>query len=78
LPAADFIREYHPYLMHRISRWIKADPLAAKDLLDKYQHRAKELRLSLNKRDKEETLLELVAYLSQRCTLYQSLGSFFG
>jgi hypothetical protein len=78
LPAADFIREHHPFLIHRISRWVKVDPLAAKDLVDKYQHRAKELRLSLLKRERDNTLLELVSYLSQRCTLYQSSGSFLG
>jgi hypothetical protein len=78
LPAADFIREYHPYLMHRINRWFKTDPLVAKDLLDKYQHRARELRLSVHKPDRDETLLELTAYLTHRCSLYQSLGSFFG
>lgn len=78
LPAADFIKEHHPFLMHRISRWVKVDPLVAKDLLDKYQHRAKELRLSLHKRERENKLLELVSYLSHRCTLYQSTGSFLG
>ncbi len=64
--------------MHRISRWVKADPLVAKDLLDKYQHRARELRLSLLKRDRDAKLLELVSYLSKRCTLYQTTGSYFG
>jgi hypothetical protein len=77
LPASDFIREHRPFLIHRISLWVRADPLAAKDLVDKYQHRAKELRLSLLKREKEYTLLELVSYLSQRCVLYRSTGSYF-
>jgi hypothetical protein len=77
LPATDFIREHRPFLIHRISRWVKSDPLVAKDLLDKYQHRAKELGLSLHKRERDTTLMELVSFLSQRCTLYRSSGSFF-
>jgi hypothetical protein len=52
--------------------------LAAKDLLDKCQHRARELRLSLHRREREIKLVELAAYVSHRCALYTATGSYFG
>jgi hypothetical protein len=76
--ADEFIREYRPFLLNRVSSWVGADPLVAKDLLDKCQHRAKELRLALYKMDRERKLVELACYISLRCTLYASTGSFFG
>ena len=76
--ADDFIHEYRPFLINRVGAWVKADPLAAKDLLDKCQYRARELRLVLHRKDRERKLVELACYVSLRCTLYDSTGSFFG
>jgi hypothetical protein len=61
-----------------VSAWVRTDPLVAKDLLDKCQHRARDLRLALYKTDRERKLVELASYVSLRCTLYASSGSFFG
>jgi hypothetical protein len=78
LPADAYLKENRPFLMHRVIASTKADPLVVKDLLDKCQHRAKDLRLALHKREREIKLIELAAYISHRCTLYQATGSYFG
>jgi hypothetical protein len=78
LSAEEYLKENRPFLMKRVIASTKADPLTAKDLLDKCQHRAKELQLSLRKREREIKLVELAAYISQRCALYKATGSYFG
>jgi hypothetical protein len=78
LPAGEYLKENRPFLMKRVAASTKSDPLVVKDLLDKCQHRAKELQLSLRKREREIKLVELAAYISQRCALYQATGSYFG
>jgi hypothetical protein len=78
LAADEYLKENRPLLMKRVIASTKADPLVVKDLLDKCQHRARELRLSLRKREREIKLIELAAYISQRCALYQATGSYFG
>jgi hypothetical protein len=77
LPADEYLKENRPLLTKRIIAATKADPLVVKDLLDKCQHRTKELLLSLRKREREIKLIELAAYLSMRCALYQVTGSYF-
>jgi hypothetical protein len=78
LPADEYLRENRPLLMKRVVASTKVDPLTVKDLLDKCQHRAKELHLSLHKREREIKLIELAAYISHRSALYQATGSYFG
>jgi hypothetical protein len=78
LAADEYLKENRPLLMKRVIASTKADPLVVKDLLDKCQHRARELQLSLRKREREIKLIELAAYISQRCALYQATGSYFG
>jgi hypothetical protein len=78
LLADDYLRENRPFLMKRVVASTKVDPLTVKDLLDKCQHRAKDLQLALHKRERETKLVELAAYISHRCALYQATGSYFG
>jgi hypothetical protein len=78
IPAEVFVKENRPFLMHRVCDWVREDPLVVKDLLDKCQHRAKELRLSLHKKERDGKLLELACYVSLRCALYHSTGSYLG
>jgi hypothetical protein len=78
LPAGEYLKEHRPLLMKWILASVKLDELAVKDLLDKLQHRARDLRLSLHRRERETKLLELAAYISHRCTLYAATGSYFG
>jgi hypothetical protein len=78
LPASEYLKENRPFLMKGVIASTKADPLVVKDLLDKCQHRARELQLSLRKRERETKLIEMAAYISQRCAMYQATGSYFG
>ena len=78
LSAVEYLKENRKFLAKGVITSTKADPLVVKDLLDKCQYRSKELRLLLRKREREVKLLELAAYISQRCTLYKTTGSYFG
>jgi hypothetical protein len=78
LSADEYLKENRPFLTKRVVASTKADPMVIKDLLDKCQHRAKEMRLLLRKRERETKLVELAAYIAQRCVLYQATGSYFG
>jgi hypothetical protein len=78
LPADEYLKEHRPFLMKRVLASVKVDPLSVKDLLDKCQHRTREMRLALPKREREIKLVELAAYISQRCALYTATGSYFG
>jgi hypothetical protein len=78
LPAGEYLKENRLFLAKHVIASTKADPLVVKDLLDKCQHRSKDLQLSLRKRERETKLIELAAYIAQRCALYKSTGSYFG
>jgi hypothetical protein len=78
LPADAYLHENRPYLAKRVCASVKIDPLAVKDLLDKCQHRAREMRLAIHRRERETKLVELAAYVASRCALYEATGSYFG
>jgi hypothetical protein len=78
LSAEEYLRENRPYLTKHVLAAQKIDPLTLKDLLDKCQHRAKELRLAVHRRERETKLVEIAAYLGSRCALYDTTGSYFG
>lgn len=78
LPADEYLKEHRAFLSKGVLASIRVDPLAVKDLLDKCQHRAREIGLMLHKRERETKLIELAAYIAHRCTLYAKTNSFFG
>jgi hypothetical protein len=77
IPAEVFLREKRLPLISQITRWVKVEPLAVKDLLEKCSIRAHCLSLGLYREEEEKKALELAILINMRCTLLVATGSFF-
>lgn len=77
VPAAQFIRANRPLIINRVGAWIRVDPMAIRDLVEKCHDRARDLDLVLKGQDEEGHLLAFTSYIAARCQYYAIYGRYF-
>ena len=75
--ADSFIRKHKRSIVTQVSRWVGADEVVVKDLLDKCSARTHALDLWLRKDEREKKLAEIATYISYRCALYTLNEDYF-